>query len=88
MPENPKKLLADVIETVGRIQAHCDGKTRDDARRHSKCLAANRRLITESPGHRKQKTKNSAYDVDDSFHRRMTGFGKTRRTVSKVHDTL
>lgn len=30
MPENPKKLLADVLEAVRRIQAHCGGKTRDD----------------------------------------------------------
>lgn len=30
MPENPKKLFADVLEAVRRIQAHCDGKTRDD----------------------------------------------------------
>ncbi len=30
MPENPKKLFADVLEAVRRIQAHCDGKMRDD----------------------------------------------------------
>lgn len=30
MPENPKKLFADVLEAVRRIQAHCDGKTQDD----------------------------------------------------------
>lgn len=30
MPENPKKLFADVLEAVRRIQTQCDGKTRAD----------------------------------------------------------
>ena len=27
---NPKKLFADVLDAIRRIQTHCDGKTRDD----------------------------------------------------------
>ncbi len=40
MPENPKKLFADVLEAVRRIQTHCDGKTRDDYLNASCSLSA------------------------------------------------